>query len=90
MLVSEYLKNLIRKQMENKEQVKKVLESFRCHWIKEYQERVTDEQLAGIMLAQYFSWNGLSILKVCFEALEDSNFHTENKTIQLLINKLKN
>ncbi len=49
----------------------------------------TDAECLGLILAQHFGWGGLEILRTCYAALEDSNFHTENKTIQKLIEKVR-
>jgi hypothetical protein len=49
----------------------------------------TDEEAMGLLMAKYFIWDGLSILESCYSGLEDSNFHTENKTIQKLIDGFK-
>lgn len=49
----------------------------------------TDQEILGIAISKYFKWSGLPILETTYNALEDSNFHTENETIKLLIDKLK-
>lgn len=43
----------------------------------------------GIALSQWAEWDGLKLLKVLYAALEDSNFHTENESIQAMIDKLE-
>lgn len=68
--------------MENKQKVKALLDTYKDHW-------VSDEEKAGIMLSNYFGWNGLAILKVTYSALEDSNFHKDNEKIAKLIAKYK-
>jgi hypothetical protein len=50
--------------------------------------RPTEAQILGLWLARHFNWDGLEILKTYYEALEDSNFHEENKTIDQLIKKM--
>lgn len=71
-----------------KAKVKKLLQDTKAtHWTPDYQLQVTDAQAMGILMAQYFEWDGLQILKATYEGLEDSNFHTENETINNLINK---
>ena len=50
----------------------------------------TVEERIGLAIAHYFDGDGLSILKTCYSALEDANFHKENETIQMLIDNLKN
>ena len=52
-------------------------------------EEATDEDAFGLMISHYFHWSGLPALKVCYAALEDSNFHGENETIQAMIDKLE-
>ena len=54
-----------------------------------YQDKATDEETLGIIIAHYFDWNGISILKTTYAALEDANFHTENETIEKLIEELE-
>lgn len=49
----------------------------------------TDEEAMGILLSQYFKWNGLSVLEATYNALEDANFHKENETVLEMINRLK-
>jgi hypothetical protein len=71
-----------------KEQVKRLLEVVKEQHYNE-PATVTDEQAMGILMAQYFEWDGLAILRATFEGLEDSNFHTENKTIQAMIEKIE-
>ena len=41
----------------------------------------TDEEMLGVLIAQYFSWDGEKILRTMQYALEDSNFHDWNKKI---------
>ena len=48
----------------------------------------SDAECLGLILASHFTWNGLEILRTTFAALEDSNFHTENETIQAMIEKI--
>jgi hypothetical protein len=43
----------------------------------------------GLLISHYFEWDGLKILKALYNALEDANFHTENETIQGMIDKLE-
>ncbi len=47
----------------------------------------TDAECLGLILAWHFNWGGLEILRTAYAALEDSNWHTENETIQALIDK---
>ena len=59
-------------------------------FIPEYSEKATDQEALGIMISQYFEWNGVAILETLYNALEDANFHTENQVIEAMIEKLKN
>lgn len=70
------LKNLIEKKKD---------EAFRS----EYRSKATDEEALGLIISSYFQWNGLAILRTLYSALEDANFHRENKAIQALINRLE-
>lgn len=45
-------------------------------------DRIDDSAAAGIMVAQYLGLNGGEILRACYAALEDANFHEENKVLQ--------
>lgn len=36
----------------------------------------------GIAIARYCNWTGLDILKIMYAALEDSNYHRINETVQ--------
>lgn len=70
--------------MELKEIIKN---RIKTSFVKEYQDKATDEEALGLVIADYFKWNGLAILKTLYNALEDANFHTANETIQVLIDK---
>ncbi len=54
-------------------------------FIPEAQATATAENGLGMILARYFEWDGLAILKTAYAALEDSNFHKENLEIEKLI-----
>lgn len=58
-------------------------------FIPQAQATATDEMGLGLMLAHYFEWDGLALLKVVYAALEDSNFHTENREIQKMIDAIE-
>ncbi len=53
------------------------------------QYQASDEEAMGLLISKYFHWDGLSILKAFYEALEDANFHTENEVIQGMIDKVE-
>lgn len=75
------------KEAERMKNIQTILESFRSCWTPEYRHKVTEEELMGHLMSSYFRWDGLAILKSTREALEDSNFHTDNQTIDTLIAK---
>lgn len=68
--------------------LKRILQAEKVNHYSEPSE-ISDTQAMGILMAHFFEWDGLQILKATYEALEDSNFHTENETIQKMINKLE-
>lgn len=73
-----------------KDQLKALIkEQIRKSFVPEYQASATDDQALGLMLCQYFEYDGLAILKATYAALEDANFHTENRTIEKMIQKLE-
>ncbi len=45
---------------------------------------------AGFLLSHAFGFDGLAVLKITYVALEDSNFHAANETIQNLIDAIEN
>lgn len=59
-------------------------------FIKEYQEKATDAETLGLLISQYFQWDGLEILKTLYNALEDANFHTENEIVVDMIERVEN
>ena len=73
-----------------KEKLKELIkEQIKKSFVTEYQSQATDDQALGLMLCQYFEYDGLAILKATYSALEDANFHTENRTIEQMIRKLE-
>jgi hypothetical protein len=64
-------------------------ETFVSEFFEQNTERDIQIQGIGLALARWSSWDGLEILKVCYAALEDSNFHSENEKIQELIDSIK-
>lgn len=52
-------------------------------------DTASDADALGILISQYFEWDGLEILKTMYAALEDANFHTENKTVEGWIKNLE-
>lgn len=59
-----------------KELIKECKKDF---YIQEYQDKASDTDALGILISQYFEWNGSEILKTAYSAFEDSNFHTFNE-----------
>lgn len=57
----------------------------KTHYVAGYQ--ATDAEAFGILMAKWFRWDGVQILEATYAGLEDSNFHTENKTIAEMIEK---
>jgi hypothetical protein len=55
-------------------------------FVEGYKDRATDEEAMGLLLSKYFGWHGKQILQATYYALEDSNFHKENETIEKLLN----
>jgi len=47
----------------------------------------TDEEALGIMISQYFKWDGNKIFKTSYNAFEDSNFHSLNEKFENLWEK---
>lgn len=47
--------------------------------------QATNEEAMGILLAQYFDWDGIAVLTAAGYGLEDSNFHTLNAKVDRLI-----
>lgn len=55
--------------------LKKLIEEGKKEFFTaEYQDKATDEEALGMIVAKYFTWDSRII--TCFlEALEDANFH---------------
>ena len=45
----------------------------------------TTEECLGLAVSKYLEWNGVEIMEVASEALEDANFHREAELMRLLI-----
>jgi len=58
-------------------------------FVKEYQDKATDAETLGIMISQYYEWDGIKILETAFSALEDANFHTEATKVENMIENVK-
>jgi hypothetical protein len=47
----------------------------------EYADKVTDQEVLGVILARHFKWDGRACFETLQAALEDSNFHKVNKAL---------
>jgi hypothetical protein len=66
------LKDLARKQIKD---------SF----ISEYQDKASIPEGLGLVLSRFFQYSGYDILKTCYYALEDSNFHGQAEKIESIL-----
>lgn len=70
--------------------IREVLDQIKNeHWLPEYRAGVTDADAFGILMAKWFHWDGVEILEATYSGLEDSNFHTENRNIAEMLERLK-
>lgn len=58
-------------------------------FVEAYQAEAKDAEIMGMILAKLFAWDGVQILEATYAALEDANFHSENREIEAMIEKLK-
>jgi len=71
-------------------QLKEMIQAqIKTSFVPEYQAKATDQDALGLILAHYFEWDGLAILETMYRALEDANFHTENKNVEAMIERVK-
>jgi hypothetical protein len=47
--------------------------------------QATNEEAMGILLSNYFDWDGIAVLTAASHGLEDSNFHTLSAKVDRLI-----
>lgn len=47
----------------------------------------SDAEALGILISQYFEWDGEQIFQTMFNAMEDANFHTFNEQLKNLWKK---
>lgn len=47
----------------------------------------SDAEALGILISQYFDWDGEQIFQTMFNAMEDANFHTFGKKLKKLWEK---
>lgn len=65
---------------ETKKLIKEIIDQAKKEiFVKGYESKFIDEETMGVLLSQYFKWNGGSIYKVAYNAFEDSNFHKFNE-----------
>ena len=65
---------------ETKKLIKEIIDQAKKEiFVKGYESKFIDEETMGVLLSQYFKWNGRSIYKVAYNAFEDSNFHKFNE-----------
>tara|TARA_E500000178_G_C16982689_1_gene736595 strand:+ start:292 stop:534 length:243 start_codon:yes stop_codon:yes gene_type:complete len=50
-------------------------------------QKITDEEVLGILISQFFKWDGNKIFKTTYSAFEDSNFHQFNEDFEKIWNK---
>jgi len=71
---------------EIKKEIKQLIEKVKKEvYTPEYQNKATNEETLGVIIAKYLGWDGHGIIEVTSSALEDSNFHTLNEQVLSLI-----
>lgn len=50
----------------------------------------TDAEALGILIARFFQWDGLAILRAAQYALEDANFHGESAKVSDMADTIEN
>lgn len=74
----------------DKQKLKELIEEVKKEsFMPEYQAKVSDQEVLGIVLSKYFEWDGLKILEVASSGLEDANFHKEAALVDEMIEKYK-
>ena len=74
--------------MEKERTLENIVEETRNRvYLPEYRSTVSDSRVMGVVVSQYFKWNGVEILETAFSALEDANFHAEARVVQGLLDK---
>jgi beta-glucosidase/6-phospho-beta-glucosidase/beta-galactosidase len=58
-----------------------IQDTIRSHYVAEYRDQVQDAEALGVMIAQYFEWDGIRILDAFQAALTDANFHGVSQAI---------
>jgi hypothetical protein len=52
------------------------------HFSPAYWDKVSDQDILGVMIAGYFEWDGQAIFDTMQNAFNDANFHTFNETMR--------
>lgn len=55
---------------------------------EDYQDKVSDEEVLGILVSKFCKWDGIKIGEVCTTAFEDSNFNSLAQVVSDEIEKL--
>ena len=58
-----------------------IQDTIRSHYERDYQAGVSDAEALGVMISQYFEWDGIRILDAFQAALTDANFHSVSAAI---------
>lgn len=58
-------------------------------FIADYKDKATDSEALGIIISQYFGYEGLEIMRALSNALEDANFHSVNSKIIEMIDEME-
>jgi len=51
--------------------------------------KATDAEAMGLVIAKFFAWDGLDILRTAQFALEDANFHAESAAVSDMADKIE-
>lgn len=51
-------------------------------YLPDYRAGVKDAEALGVLVSKFFKWDGADILAVAYSALEDANYHSDNKIIE--------
>ena len=52
--------------------------------------KATDAEALGLLIARFFKWDGLAILRAAQYALEDANFHAESAKVAAMADEVEN
>lgn len=72
--------------VEPKEKLRQLIEEKkRTAFVSDYM--ASDAEALGILISQYFEYDGEQIFQTMFNAMEDANFHTFNEQLKELWKK---